>query len=426
MSRSQELFALAQQHLVGGVNSAVRAFRAVGGDPVFIRRGEGAWLEDEDGRRYVDYVLSFGPLAVGHAHPEVVEAVQEAAARGLSFGAPTEAETRLAERIKALVPSIELVRMVNSGTEATMSALRLARGYTGRELIVKFQGNYHGHVDPLLVEAGSGVLTLGIPGSPGVPEAVAKSTLTVPYNDLAAAEKVFEQYGDDIAAVIVEPVAGNMNCVPPVEGFLEGLRRLCDASSSVLVFDEVMTGFRASLGGAQQRFGVTPDLTCLGKVIGGGMPVGAIGGKREIMERLAPLGPVYQAGTLSGNPVAMAAGLATLDVLSRPGAFERAESAATALTTGLRERAAAHGVALQTNQAGTMFGLFFTQADAVADFDAVAGCDGERFKHFFHGMLREGVYLAPSAFEAGFVSTVHDEAALTHTLNAAERVFASL
>ncbi|MFB4203682.1 MULTISPECIES: glutamate-1-semialdehyde 2,1-aminomutase [Arhodomonas] len=426
MSRSSELFAEAREHLVGGVNSAVRAFRSVGGDPPFMRRGEGAWIEDEDGRRYVDYVLSYGPLAVGHAHPEVVDAVQQAAARGLSFGAPTVAETELARRVKSLVPSIERIRMVNSGTEATMSALRLARGYTGRDRIVKFQGNYHGHVDPLLVEAGSGVLTLGIPGSPGVPADVVAGTLTVPYNDIEAAREVFSRYGDEIAAVMVEPVAGNMNCVPPVPGFLEGLRGLCDDSGALLVFDEVMTGFRVAPGGAQAHYGVTPDLTCLGKVIGGGMPVGAVGGRGEVMSHLAPEGPVYQAGTLSGNPVAMAAGIATLDVLAREGAWAGAEETARQLTQGLRERARAAGVPFTTNQVGTMMGLFFTDAESVTGFDDVAACDAERFKRFFHGMLDAGVYLAPSAFEAAFVSTAHDEAAIGHTLKAAERVFAGL
>jgi glutamate-1-semialdehyde 2,1-aminomutase len=426
MSRSETLFAEAQRHLVGGVNSAVRAFRSVGGTPPFMRRGDGAWIEDEDGRRYVDYVLSYGPLAVGHAHPEVVAAVQEAAARGTSFGAPTEAETLLAQRVKALMPSIELIRMVNSGTEACMSALRLARGYTGRDKILKFQGNYHGHVDSMLVDAGSGMLTLGIPGSPGVPAAWAGTTLTAPFNDIDAVRQVFERYGEEIAAIIVEPVAGNMNCIPPVPGFLEGLREVCNDSGALLIFDEVMTGFRVSLGGAQGRYGITPDLTCLGKIIGGGMPVGALGGRAEIMSQLAPSGPVYQAGTLSGNPLGMACGLATLEVLTRPGAFERAEAAAAAITQGLRERAEAAGVPVSTHQAGTMFGLFFTATDPVTGFRDVAGSDVERFRRFFHGMLEAGVYLAPSAFEAAFVSTCHDDAAIAHTLNAAERAFARL
>jgi len=425
MTRSQELFKEAQQHLVGGVNSAVRAFAGVGGDPVFMDRGEGPHLVDVDGNRYVDYVLSFGPLAVGHAHPRVVSAVQKAVAKGLTFGTPTEAETRLAERLESLVPSIDLVRMVNSGTEATMSALRLARGYTGRDRIVKFQGCYHGHVDSLLVQAGSGALTLGIPGSPGVPEAVVADTLTLPYNDAEAVREAFDRYGREIAAVIVEPVAGNMNCIPPVAGFLETLRERCDEAGSVLIFDEVMTGFRVGLGGAQGRYGITPDLTCLGKVIGGGMPVGALGGRQEIMTYLAPLGPVYQAGTLSGNPVAMAAGLATLEQLTAAGAYDGAVQQTERLTDGIVERARAAGVPLTANRAGTMFGLFFTD-ERVTRFEQVKDSDVERFKRFFHGMLQGGVYLAPSAFEAGFVSTVHDDAAINATLDAAERVFAGL
>ncbi len=426
MSRSEQLFAEAQQHLVGGVNSAVRAFKAVGGSPVFIRRGEGAYLVDADDRRLVDYVLSFGPLAVGHAHPAVVAAIHEAVDRGSSFGAPTEAETRLARRVKELVPSIELLRLVSSGTEATMSAIRLARGATGRDRIIKFRGCYHGHVDSLLVDAGSGALTLGIPGSPGVPQAVVQDTLTLPYNDLQAVEQAFQSYGPEVAAVMVEPVAGNMNCVLPEAGFLEGLRALCDRHGALLVFDEVMTGFRVSLGCAQGHYGVTPDLTCLGKVIGGGMPVGALGGRRELMEQLAPAGPVYQAGTLSGNPVAMAAGYATLEVLTRPGAFEAAEAAARALTEGMQQRADAAGIEFTTNQAGTMFGLFFTADAPVRRFEQVAAADTERFGRFFHGMLEEGVYLAPSAFEAGFVSTAHDAAAMEQTLDAAEKVFGRL
>ena len=426
MSRSQDLFREAQQCIVGGVNSPVRAFKAVGGEPPFIRRGEGAWLIDEDGERYVDYVLSWGPLIMGHAHPAVVEAVQRAAADGLSFGAPTAIEVTMAQRIRELVPSMELVRMVNSGTEATMSALRLARGYTGRDKIIKFEGCYHGHSDALLVKAGSGALTFGVPSSPGVPADVASHTLNLPYNDLEAVREAFRQVGEQVAAVIVEPVAGNMNCVPPEPGFLQGLRELCDQYGSVLILDEVMTGFRVALGGAQARYGVKPDLTCLGKVIGGGMPVGAFGGKREIMEKLAPLGPVYQAGTLSGNPVAMAAGLATLELLTQPGVFEAIEKTTGALLAGLTERARAAGVAFTTAQAGTMFGLFFTERERVTRFSEVMACDVERFNRFFHGMLAEGVYLAPSAFEAGFVSAAHDAAAIEATLAAAERVFARL
>ncbi len=425
-SRSETLFAEAQQHLVGGVNSAVRAFRSVGGTPVFIRRGEGAWIEDVDGKRYVDYVLSYGPLAIGHAHPEVVEAIADTAARGTSFGAPTELETELAVQVKSLMPGIERLRMVNSGTEACMSAVRLARGYTGRDRVLKFRGNYHGHVDALLVEAGSGVLTLGIPGSPGVPASVTETTLTAPYNDIDAVRQLFAEYGETIAAVLVEPVAGNMNCVPAMPAFLEGLRGLCDDSGALLVFDEVMSGFRAAPGGAQAAYGVTPDLTCLGKVIGGGLPTAALGGRADVMEYLAPTGPVYQAGTLSGNPLAMASGLATLRNLTRPGVHAGAEAWTGRLLAGLEARAEAAGVGLTTTQAGTMFGLFFTDKDEIVGFEDVAGCDADRFKRFFHGMLEAGVYLAPSAFEAGFVSTAHDEAALAHTLDAAERVFAHL
>jgi glutamate-1-semialdehyde 2,1-aminomutase len=426
MRRSQRLFEAAQQVIVGGVNSPVRAFRGVGGDPVFFRRGEGAYLIDADGRRYVDYVLSWGPLVMGHAHPAVVDAVRRAAADGLSFGAPTEIEVRMAQRLRELVPSMELVRMVSSGTEATMSALRLARGFTGRDKIVKFEGCYHGHADALLVKAGSGALTLGVPSSPGVPAAVTEHTLNLPYNDLEAVERTFDSLGDEIAAVIVEPVAGNMNCVPPLPGFLEGLRRLCDRHGSLLIFDEVMTGFRVALGGAQGRFGVRPDLTCLGKVIGGGMPVGAFGGRRDVMQRLAPVGPVYQAGTLSGNPVAMAAGLATLDLLAEPGRVEAVEAQTAELLQGLERLAQAAGVPLAVAQAGSMFGIFFTDSAVVSRFDQVMACDVERFKRFFHVMLEQGVYLAPSAFEAGFVSAAHDRETLRLTLAAAETAFAAL
>jgi len=423
MTRSEELFEDAKHHLVGGVNSAVRAYTGVGGTPPVIREGTGAWIRDEDDRDYVDYVLSYGPLAVGHAHPEVVSAIQDAVSRGTSFGAPTELETRMAITLKDMVPSVEMVRLVNSGTEACMSAVRLARGYTGRDLILKFRGNYHGHVDSLLVQAGSGVATQGIPGSPGVPSGMAATTISAPFNDLASVHAVFRDYGERLAGVIVEPVAGNMSCVPPVPGFMEGLRELCDDAGAVLIFDEVMTGFRVALGGAQQHYRVTPDLTCLGKVIGGGMPVGALGGRKPIMDYFSPVGPVYQAGTLSGNPVAMTAGLKTLELLRQPGVYERAVEATQTLLTGLRERANAAGIPLTTNQAGTMMGIFFTDADAVTGFEDVAASDTERFKRFFHGMLAEGVYLAPSPFEAGFVSTVHDDAAIRHTLDAAERVF---
>jgi glutamate-1-semialdehyde 2,1-aminomutase len=424
MSRSQQLFEEAQQVIVGGVNSPVRAFKGVGGTPVFFRQGKGAYLTDVDERRYVDYVLSWGPLVMGHAHPEVVEAVQKAVADGMSFGAPTEVEVRMAQRVRELVPSMELVRMVSSGTEATMSALRLARGFTGRDKILKFEGCYHGHADALLVKAGSGALTLGVPSSPGVPASVTEHTLNLPFNDLEAVEQAFAAQGAEIAAVIVEPVAGNMNCVLPEPGFLEGLRRLCDQYGSLLIFDEVMTGFRVALGGAQARFGIRPDLTCLGKIIGGGMPVGAFGGRKDIMQKMAPVGPVYQAGTLSGNPVAMAAGLATLNLLAEPGQFEAIEQHATKLLQGLTDLAKAAGIPFTTAQAGSMFGLFFTDRPVVSRFDEVMACDVERFQRFFQAMLSQGVYLAPSAFEAGFVSAAHDEDSLRLTLAAAEAAFA--
>ena len=426
MSNSQSLFEKARRHIPGGVNSPVRAFRAVGGDPIFFRRGEGAYLFDEEGRRYVDYVGSWGPMIAGHAHPEVVRAVQETAAAGLGFGAPTAIEIEMADTICALMPSIEQVRMVNSGTEATMSAIRLARGFTGRDTIVKFEGCYHGHADSLLVKAGSGALTLGVPTSPGVPADLAAHTLTLDYNDGDQVETAFAQHGDRIAAIIVEPVAGNMNCVPPVPGFLETLRRCCDRHGSLLIFDEVMTGFRVALGGAQALYGVTPDITTLGKVIGGGLPVGAFGGRADVMAELAPLGPVYQAGTLSGNPVAMAAGLATLGIVREPGFHERLGSCAERLTAGLEDRARTAGVDFCTSTVGGMFGLFFTDREPVSYFAQVMACDQDRFVRFFQGMLEAGIYLAPSAFEAGFVSSAHDDGAIEETLAAAERVFAGL
>ena len=426
MSRSHELFEAARRVIPGGVNSPVRAFNGVGGEPVFFARAEGAYLYDEDGRRYIDYVASWGPMILGHSHPEVVRAVQETAARGLSFGAPTALEVEMAEAVCRAVPSLELVRMVNSGTEATMSAIRLARGYTGRDKIVKFEGCYHGHADALLVKAGSGALTLGVPTSPGVPADLARHTLTLDYNDIDQVRRVFDEAGGEIACVIVEPVAGNMNCVPPVPGFLEGLREVCDAHGAVLIFDEVMTGFRVALGGAQAYYNVTPDLTTLGKVIGGGMPVGAFGGRREIMEHIAPLGPVYQAGTLSGNPVAMAAGLANLRLISEPGFFDTLEQKVHRLTDGLEAAAREAGVALTTNRVGGMFGFFFTGEEKIRNFAQVSACDVERFKRFFHGMLEEGVYLAPSAFEAGFVSAAHGHRDIKATLVAAEQVFARL
>lgn len=419
---SDRLFEAAQRYIPGGVNSPVRAFRGVGGDPVFVSRAEGAYLYDSAGKRYIDYVGSWGPMLAGHAHPRVLAAVREAVSHGLSFGAPTEAETRLAERICRLMPSIELVRMVNSGTEAVMSAIRLARGYTGRDKIVKFEGCYHGHSDSMLVKAGSGALTLGVPTSPGVPAALAALTLTLPYNDAAAVAGLFKRHPGEIACVIVEPVAGNMNCVPPASGFLESLRTLCTEHGSLLIFDEVMTGFRVAKGGAQALYGIRPDLTTLGKVIGGGMPVGAFGGRREVMQQIAPLGPVYQAGTLSGNPVAMAAGLAMLELLEEPGFHAELERKTVALVTGLKEAAAQYGIPFVTNHVCGMFGLFFTPEASVADYTQVMSSDVESFRRFFHGMLREGVYLAPSAFEAGFMSSAHSAADITATVEAARRV----
>ena len=426
MSRSESLFQQAQRRIPGGVNSPVRAFKGVGGTPVFFRRAEGARMYDEDGRAYIDYVGSWGPMIVGHNHPRVIAAVQEQVGLGLSFGAPTAIEISMADKVCELVPSMDMVRMVNSGTEATMSAIRLARGYTGRTRIVKFEGCYHGHSDSLLVKAGSGALTLGVPDSPGVPADLAAHTITLTYNNLDGVRRVFAETGDEIAAVIVEPVAGNMNCIPPVPGFLEGLREICDEYDTVLVFDEVMTGFRVSLGGAQARYGVMPDLTTLGKIIGGGMPVGAFGGRRDIMEQIAPLGPVYQAGTLSGNPVAMSAGLTVLELITEPGFHEQLGRRATRLLSGLRERAGAAGIPLITSQAGAMWGMFFTDRKSVECLDQVMRCDRERFGHFFHAMLEEGLYLAPSAFEAGFISSAHSDADIDETLAAAEKAFARL
>ncbi len=420
---SAELFSDARRYIAGGVNSPVRAFRAVGGDPVFIKRATGAWIEAEDGRRFIDYVGSWGPMICGHAHPAVIEAVQRTVIDGMSFGAPCVLETELARRVCGLVPSIERVRFVSSGTEATMSAIRLARGFTGRDTVVKFEGCYHGHSDALLVKAGSGALTLGVPTSPGVPADAAKHTLTLRFNDADAVRACFDEHCDDIACVIVEPVAGNMNCVPPVPGFLEVLRECCDAHGTVLIFDEVMTGFRVALGGAQARYGVTPDLTTLGKVIGGGMPVGAFGGRAGIMDRLAPDGPVYQAGTLSGNPVAMAAGIATLDLVSAPGFHDALAATTVRLCDGLEAAARDAGVALATNHVGGMFGFFFTGDDAVQFHEQVVACDTDRFKRFFHAMLARGVYLAPSAFEAGFVSSAHGDAEIDTTIAAAREAF---
>ena len=420
------LFEQACRYIPGGVNSPVRAFRGVGGEPVFFASAAGAWVTAHDGRRYVDYVGSWGPMILGHAHPAVIEAVQATAVRGLSFGAPTEIETTLARRVCELMPSIELVRMVSSGTEATMSAIRLARGYTKRDVIVKFEGCYHGHSDSLLVKAGSGALTLGVPTSPGVPADLARHTVTLAYNDLPGLDACFASIGPKIACVIVEPVAGNMNCIPPVAGYLERMRELCTRHGALLIFDEVMTGFRVALGGAQALYGIRPDLTTLGKIIGGGMPVGAFGGRRDIMQQLAPLGPVYQAGTLSGNPVAMAAGLATLAGVSAPGFHERLAERTRQLVEGLEGAARAAGVPLTTNHVCGMFGVFFTEAAPVSRFAQVMACDVERFKRFFHGMLAEGVYLAPSAYEAGFVSAAHGEDEIAATLAAARKVLRAL
>ncbi|MBF39882.1 glutamate-1-semialdehyde 2,1-aminomutase [Idiomarina sp. UBA4520] len=426
MSRSEDLFKQAQISIPGGVNSPVRAFSGVGGTPIFFESAEGAYMFDADGKRYIDYVGSWGPMILGHNHPAVLEATLAAAKRGLSFGTPTEIEITMAETIRKIVPSIEKVRMVNSGTEATMTAIRLARGYTGRDKILKFEGNYHGHADSLLVKAGSGALTLGVPNSPGIPEDLAKHTLTVNYNDIDSVKEAFKEFGDDIACIIVEPVAGNMNCIPPVPGFLEGLRDVCDEYGSVLIFDEVMTGFRVAPGGAQERYGITPDLTTLGKVIGGGMPVGAFGGKKEVMDYIAPVGPVYQAGTLSGNPVAMSAGLAALQQLSTPGLYDQLYQRVDALVDGLQERANRAGVPMTTNRAGSMFGFFFTEEPEVTSYAQATQCNMEHFKAFYHAMLNEGVYLAPSAFEGGFMSAAHTEDDIEKTLQAAEKAFTQL
>lgn len=426
MSRSEELFAQAQHSIPGGVNSPVRAFKGVGGTPVFIEQADGAYMFDADGKKYIDYVGSWGPMILGHNHPAVRDAAIAAAARGLSFGTPTEIEITMAEKVISMVPSIEKVRMVNSGTEATMSAIRLARGYTGRNKILKFEGCYHGHADSLLVKAGSGALTLGVPSSPGIPADVAQHTLTVSFNQLDQVEQVFKEVGNDIACIIVEPVAGNMNCIPPVPGFLEGLRAICDQYDSVLIFDEVMTGFRVARGGAQQFYNVTPDLTCLGKVIGGGMPVGAFGGKAEIMNHIAPLGPVYQAGTLSGNPVAMAAGLAALELLTDEAQYQQLEQHATDLMAGFKQLADKHGIPLTTNQAGGMFGFFFTDAKQVTTFEQATQCNMEQFKVFYHAMLEQSIYLAPSAYETGFMSFAHSTSDIQETLRCADIAFAKI
>ena len=423
---SRHLYELAVKHIPGGVNSPVRAFKGVGGNPLFFKAGQDAYLIDADDNRYVDYVGGFGPLILGHCHNEVVEALQNQLQQGLAFGASTEAEVQIADKICKLMPSLEKVRLVTSGTEATMSAIRLARGYTGRDRIVKFEGCYHGHVDGLLVKAGSGALTLGEPDSLGVPKAYTDLTHVLPYNDTDALESFFAANGDEIACVIVEPVAGNMNCVPPVPGFLEALREQCTKHGAVLIFDEVMTGFRVALGGAQSLYQITPDLTTIGKVIGGGLPVGAFGGKKEIMDLIAPLGAVYQAGTLAGSPLAVAAGLVMLDAVSKPGFYDEITARTTTLLNGLQERADQAGIAFTTNQVGAMFGCFFTEEKQVSHFSQVMSCDTERFKHYFHSMLDNGVYLAPSAFEAGFLSSAHGDTEIQLTLDAAEKAFAAL
>ncbi|PCJ46953.1 MAG: glutamate-1-semialdehyde-2,1-aminomutase [Moraxellaceae bacterium] len=426
MNRSETLFAAAQEHIPGGVNSPVRAFNGVGGTPIFFKAATGPFLIDEDDKQYIDYVGSWGPMILGHSHPGVIKAVQDQAAKSLGFGAPTAIEIDMANKVCEIMDNIDMVRMVNSGTEATMTAIRLARGFTGRDKIVKFEGCYHGHADALLVKAGSGALTLGVPSSPGVPDSVAEHTITLTFNDIDSVKAAFEASGDQIACIIVEPVAGNMNCIPPEPDFLQGLREVCDQYDSVLIFDEVMTGFRVALGGVQSIYNVKPDLTTLGKVIGGGMPVGAFGGKREIMNFIAPVGPVYQAGTLSGNPVAMAAGLTMLNAVTEPGFYDQLTAKAKYLMEGFESRAKRAGIPLTTNQIGGMFGFFFSTEDKISRFEQVTKCDMERFKKFYHLMLEEGIYLAPSAYEAGFVSAAHSQEELDRTLDAVERVFAQL
>ena len=423
--RSHELFARAQRLLPGGVNSPVRAFKSVGGEPFFVQRADGPYLYDVDGNRYIDYVGSWGPMIVGHNHPAVRAAVEKAIGDGLSFGAPCPAEVTMAETITRLVPSCEMVRMVNSGTEATLSAIRLARGATGRQRIVKFEGCYHGHGDSFLVKAGSGMLTLGVPTSPGVPAGLSELTATLSYNDFEGATKLFDEIGGEIAALIIEPVVGNANCIPPREGYLQHLRELCTRHGALLIFDEVMTGFRVALGGAQAHYGITPDLTTFGKIIGGGMPVGAYGGRRELMQQIAPAGPIYQAGTLSGNPVAMAAGLAMLELVQAPGFHERLTAATNALCDGLEQAAKDAGVPLTTTRVGGMFGLFFTNEQVDTYAQAIA-CDTAAFNRFFHAMLERGVYLAPSAYEAGFMSSAHDPSIIEATLVAAREAFKAI
>ena len=424
--RSEALFAAAQKHIPGGVNSPVRAFRAVGGTPIFFQRAKGAYMFDADGKRYIDYVMSWGPMILGHGHPAVLDAIRQQLDLALTFGTPTELEILLADKICDWVPGMEMVRMVNSGTEATMSAIRLARGYTGRDKIVKFEGCYHGHSDSLLVKAGSGALTMGVPSSPGVPASLADHTVTLSYNNIEQLKQTFADIGEQIACIIVEPVVGNMNCVPPIPGFLQALRDCCSAHGAVLIMDEVMTGFRIGAKGASDYYGIEPDLICLGKVIGGGMPVGAFGGKREIMQQIAPLGPLYQAGTLSGNPVAMAAGLATLNLISQPDFLDPLVAHTDQLVKGLRQRAAAAGIAMTSNHVGTMWGVFFSEEEHIVNYQQVMQCDTQRFARFFHGMLEQGVYLAPASYEAGFMSAAHTDDDIQFTLDAAEKVFKTL
>jgi len=426
MQKSEQLFDQAKSIIPGGVNSPVRAFNGVGGTPCFIQKADGAYITDADDKQYIDYVGSWGPMILGHNHPVIRHAVLEAVQNGLSFGAPTELEITMAEKVRELVPSMESLRMVSSGTEATMSAIRLARGFTGRDKILKFEGCYHGHADSLLVKAGSGALTMGVPNSPGIPEDFAKHTLTVSFNNLDEVKQVIAEVGDQVACIIIEPVAGNMNCIPPVDGFLEGLRDICDENGSVLIFDEVMTGFRVALGCAQAHYQVKPDLTTLGKVIGGGMPVGAFGGKREIMDFIAPVGPVYQAGTLSGNPIAMTAGLASLNELCQGEKHVELAKATEQVALGFKAAAQKHNIPLTVNYVGAMFGFFFTEDETVTSYAQATACDAERFKKFFHLMLDEGVYLAPSAFEASFLSTAHTAQDIENTIAAAERCFAQL
>lgn len=423
MNHSTKLFTKAQTLIPGGVNSPVRAFKGVGGDPIFFKAGNGPYLFDLDNKKYIDYVGSWGPLILGHAHPNVIRAVQNAVTQGLGFGAPTEIEVDMAELITTLIPSVEQIRMVSSGTEATQSAIRLARGFTGRDKILKFEGCYHGHTDSLLIKGGSGLLTFGTPDSLGVPQDVAAQTLLAPFNDLNATKAIFETFGSSIAAVIVEPIAGNMNCVLPKTDFLPGLRALCDQYQSLLIFDEVITGFRVALGGAQSYYQVMPDLTCLGKIIGGGLPVGAFGGRKDIMEYLAPNGPVYQAGTLSGNPITLTAGLATLRELMKPDVYPNLSRLTKAFMNALTTSAKKHSIPLHTECVGGLFGLFFTEQSSIKNYQDVLLCNQQDFKQFFHGMLKEGVYFAPSAFEVGFVSLAHTQSVLDYTLEAANRVF---